>query len=107
MTELRLAKLQATGNDFLVQLALDTDKPELDATAVAALCDRHRGIGADARDALGRGLLRRRAVRDRFGVVDLPLVRIILRDAAVFQRPVHAQVPLAEAGSAVAVLLEQ
>jgi len=44
---LRLSKLHATGNDFLVQLALDSDAPRLDAVAVAALCDRHRGIGAD------------------------------------------------------------
>jgi diaminopimelate epimerase len=53
MTELRLAKLHATGNDFLVQLALDTDEPELDAVAVVALCDRHRGIGADGLITIG------------------------------------------------------
>lgn len=44
---LTLAKLHATGNDFLVTLALDPDAPRLDAVEVAALCDRHRGVGAD------------------------------------------------------------
>jgi diaminopimelate epimerase len=53
MSELRLVKLQATGNDFLVQLALDGDAPELDAMAVAALCDRHRGVGADGLITIG------------------------------------------------------
>ncbi|MCU1428705.1 MAG: diaminopimelate epimerase [Actinomycetia bacterium] len=43
---LHLSKLHATGNDFLVLDALDAD-PGLDAVSVAALCDRHRGIGAD------------------------------------------------------------
>lgn len=47
MSDLRLSKLHATGNDFLVQLALEPGTPELDAVTVAALCDRHRGIGAD------------------------------------------------------------
>ncbi|GIU90002.1 MAG: diaminopimelate epimerase [Acidimicrobiia bacterium] len=47
MTVLTLSKLHATGNDFLVALALDPDAPVLDAVEVAALCDRHRGIGAD------------------------------------------------------------
>ena len=47
MSDLVLSKLHATGNDFLVHLALDASKPELDASAAAALCDRHRGIGAD------------------------------------------------------------
>jgi diaminopimelate epimerase len=40
---LRLEKLHATGNDFLVVVDLD-DELVLDA---AALCDRHTGIGAD------------------------------------------------------------
>jgi diaminopimelate epimerase len=44
---LRLAKLHATGNDFLVSVALDPDAPRLDPVVVAALCDRHRGVGAD------------------------------------------------------------
>lgn len=47
MSALHLSKLHATGNDFLVALALDEDAPSLDAVTVAALCDRHRGIGAD------------------------------------------------------------
>jgi diaminopimelate epimerase len=42
-TTLHLAKLHATGNDFLVH---QTREP-LDAGLAAALCDRHRGIGAD------------------------------------------------------------
>jgi len=40
---LRLEKLHATGNDFLVVVDLD-DELALDAVA---LCDRHTGIGAD------------------------------------------------------------
>ncbi|GIU87356.1 MAG: diaminopimelate epimerase [Acidimicrobiia bacterium] len=47
MSPLALSKLHATGNDFLVTLALDPDSPPLDAVEVAALCDRHRGVGAD------------------------------------------------------------
>src|SRR5438046_2084626 len=55
MTELRLSKLHATGNDFLVHLGLDADEPELDGAVVAALCDRHRGIGADGLITIGPG----------------------------------------------------
>jgi diaminopimelate epimerase len=55
MTDLRLAKLHATGNDFLVQLVIDADEPELDAVVVSALCDRHRGIGADGLITIGPG----------------------------------------------------
>src|SRR5438128_424275 len=55
MTELRLSKLHATGNDFLVQLRLDADSPELEGVVVAALCDRHRGIGADGLITIGPG----------------------------------------------------
>ena len=40
---LHLAKLHATGNDFLVH---QSSEP-LDETTAARLCDRHRGIGAD------------------------------------------------------------
>jgi diaminopimelate epimerase len=47
MTALHLAKLHATGNDFLVALALDDSAPRLDAVTTAVLCDRHRGVGAD------------------------------------------------------------
>ena len=53
MNDLRLSKLHATGNDFLVQLALDPDEPELDVVVVSALCDRHRGIGADGLITIG------------------------------------------------------
>jgi diaminopimelate epimerase len=53
MSDLRLAKLHATGNDFLVQLALDTGEPDLDPAVVAKLCDRHRGIGADGLITVG------------------------------------------------------
>jgi diaminopimelate epimerase len=53
MTDLRLSKLHATGNDFLVQLALDATEPELDAVVVSALCDRYRGIGADGIITIG------------------------------------------------------
>ena len=47
MTTMHLSKLHATGNDFLVRLALDDGSDALDAATVTALCDRHRGIGAD------------------------------------------------------------
>jgi diaminopimelate epimerase len=43
---IRLSKLHGTGNDFLVALALDA-RCGPDAAAVRAVCDRHRGIGAD------------------------------------------------------------
>jgi len=44
---LTLAKLEATGNDFLVHLAVDEAASPLAPADVARLCDRHRGIGAD------------------------------------------------------------
>ncbi len=47
MSDLTLAKLHATGNDFLVLVALEESAPAVDAETVAVLCDRHRGIGAD------------------------------------------------------------
>ncbi len=43
---MRLEKYHGLGNDFLVLLDLG-DRCTLDASAVRALCDRHRGIGAD------------------------------------------------------------
>jgi diaminopimelate epimerase len=46
----RLAKLHATGNDFLV-----VDAPGPAPAAVPGLCDRHRGIGADGLLVLGPG----------------------------------------------------
>jgi diaminopimelate epimerase len=45
-----LTKLHATGNDFLVALA-----PGPDPGVVAAVCDRHRGVGADGLLVLGPG----------------------------------------------------
>jgi diaminopimelate epimerase len=44
----RLAKLHATGNDFLVfDATTDSEPPSFGAESVAALCDRHLGVGAD------------------------------------------------------------
>ena len=54
---LRLTKHHGAGNDFLVLLDADDRRP-VTAAEVGALCDRHRGIGAD-------GLLR--AVPGRHG----------------------------------------
>jgi diaminopimelate epimerase len=53
MTTLHLAKLHATGNDFLVRLALEPDAGALAPEAVAHLCDRRRGIGADGLITIG------------------------------------------------------
>jgi diaminopimelate epimerase len=53
MTKLQLAKLHATGNDFLVRVALEPGAPELDADTARFLCDRHRGIGADGCITIG------------------------------------------------------
>lgn len=44
--ELRFAKYQGTGNDFVMVVDLD-DERHLDADTVARLCDRRTGIGAD------------------------------------------------------------
>jgi diaminopimelate epimerase len=55
MTKLHLSKLHATGNDFLVRLALEVDPRPLAAETVAWLCDRHRGIGADGLITIGPG----------------------------------------------------
>lgn len=44
--ELRFAKYQATGNDFVMLEDLDDERP-LDAGVVVALCDRRTGVGAD------------------------------------------------------------
>lgn len=54
MTTIHLAKLHATGNDFLVRLALDGEGP-LAPGAVARLCDRHFGVGADGLITIGPG----------------------------------------------------
>jgi diaminopimelate epimerase len=53
MSRMHLAKLHATGNDFLVRLALEPGAPKMTAAKVAALCDRHRGIGADGLITIG------------------------------------------------------
>ncbi len=55
MTLLHLAKLHATGNDFLVRLALNGDTGALAPETAARLCDRHRGIGADGLITVGPG----------------------------------------------------
>ena len=55
MTLLHLAKLHATGNDFLVRLALDREARALAPETAARLCDRHRGIGADGLITVGPG----------------------------------------------------
>jgi diaminopimelate epimerase len=55
MSDLRLSKLHATGNDFLVQVELDPIEAELDPVVVSALCDRHRGVGADGLITIGPG----------------------------------------------------
>lgn len=49
MTAVRLSKLHATGNDFLVWSWLGSDVSELSVHAelARALCDRHTGVGAD------------------------------------------------------------
>jgi diaminopimelate epimerase len=54
MTSLHLAKLHATGNDFLVRLAADASAA-LAPDVVARLCDRHLGIGADGLITIGPG----------------------------------------------------
>lgn len=46
MSTVRLSKLHATGNDFLVRVALQGE-PAFDAMLAARICDRHRGVGAD------------------------------------------------------------
>jgi diaminopimelate epimerase len=46
MSVLTLTKHHGLGNDFLVLLDLDGTQP-IDAGLARALCDRHRGIGAD------------------------------------------------------------
>jgi len=56
MTMLTLTKHHGLGNDFLILLDPGDTTP-IDATLARALCDRHRGIGADGliRGALGPG----------------------------------------------------
>ena len=47
MSTVRLAKLHATGNDFLVWPISTRSAGAVAPRAPRALCDRHRGIGAD------------------------------------------------------------
>jgi diaminopimelate epimerase len=46
MADLTIAKYHGTGNDFVLLEDLEDVRP-LSAELVAALCDRHRGVGAD------------------------------------------------------------
>jgi diaminopimelate epimerase len=55
MGELRIWKYHGTGNDFVMLEDLDDARP-LSAPLVAALCDRHRGVGADGVIRVTRGL---------------------------------------------------
>jgi diaminopimelate epimerase len=55
MGELRIWKYHGTGNDFVLLEDLDDERP-LDAGLVAALCDRHRGVGGDGVIRVTRGL---------------------------------------------------
>lgn len=55
---IRLAKLHATGNDFLVWSVLDRGTPgpeSAPASLARALCDRHTGVGADGLIVLSAG----------------------------------------------------
>jgi diaminopimelate epimerase len=54
VSELRVWKYQATGNDFVLTLDLDDERP-LEAGEVRALCDRRLGIGADGSIRVTRG----------------------------------------------------
>lgn len=54
MDELRIWKYHGTGNDFVMLEDLDDRRP-LSAELVAALCDRHRGVGADGVIRVTRG----------------------------------------------------
>lgn len=54
MTELRIWKYHGTGNDFVMLEDLDDARPLSDGL-VAALCDRHTGVGADGVIRVTRG----------------------------------------------------
>jgi diaminopimelate epimerase len=54
MPELHIAKYHGTGNDFVMVEDLDDVRP-LTAELVAALCDRHLGVGADGVIRVTRG----------------------------------------------------
>jgi diaminopimelate epimerase len=55
MPELHIAKYHGTGNDFVMVEDLDDVRP-LTAELVAALCDRHLGVGADGVIRVTRGM---------------------------------------------------
>jgi len=55
MAILHLSKLHATGNDFLVLMALDGSTGAPDSVIASAACDRRRGIGADGFITVGPG----------------------------------------------------
>jgi diaminopimelate epimerase len=46
MDDLRIAKYNGTGNDFVLIDDMD-ERVSLDGALIAAICDRHRGVGAD------------------------------------------------------------
>ena len=50
---LRMSKLHGTGNDFLVTFT--GDGPTVTGEVARAVCDRHRGIGADGLISIGTG----------------------------------------------------
>ena len=54
MPELHIAKYHGTGNDFVMLEDLEDERP-LSAGLVAALCDRHLGVGADGAIRVTRG----------------------------------------------------
>jgi diaminopimelate epimerase len=54
MAELHIAKYHGTGNDFVMLEDLKDERP-LVAELVAALCDRHLGVGADGAIRVTRG----------------------------------------------------
>jgi diaminopimelate epimerase len=54
VAELEIWKYHGTGNDFVMLEDLD-DRSPLDPAVVAALCDRHRGVGADGVIRVTRG----------------------------------------------------
>jgi diaminopimelate epimerase len=55
MGELVIGKYHGTGNDFVMLEDLEDERP-LTPRLVAALCDRHRGVGADGVIRVTRGL---------------------------------------------------
>jgi diaminopimelate epimerase len=47
LSTLRIEKLEATGNDFIVVDEVDREEPSLSVAVRRFLCDRHRGVGGD------------------------------------------------------------